>query len=286
MIPLLEQYLIKNRCEGCNKFLLVHQKIASCKTCDKIVHSQCAVKFFNFDNITSSWGCGDCLSNNPYRYNPFATISYNKHDPIHLDEFEDVIEMKKIFESCKNYSPNKFNQYIKSCDGTEQKFTTLFYNIDGNASNFDTLLADISRYKHTFSIIGIAETNTDADCKDLYQMPGYNSDYNEKMAGKSKGSGVALYIRENLIYTRIEKLCTCTQNLESLFINVTNTGIHQTVGVLYRPPGGNKKDALTELEQLFFQVPDKTSYYLVILTSTFLTPQLVDSLRIPFSVTT
>ena len=253
MILSPEQHLIKNRCEGCSKFILTHQKIASCETCEKIVHSHCAVKLFNFDNIASSWGCRDCLSKNPQRYNPFATISYDKHDPVHLDEFEDVIEMKKIFESCNNYSPQSFAQLIKNCDANKQKFTALFNNIDGNASNFDTLLVDITRYKHSFSVIGIAETNTNADCKDLYKIPGYQSEYNGKIDGKSKGSGVALYIRDNLIYTVIDKLSTCTQNLESLFITVTNTDIHQTIGVLYRPPGGDKNDALTELEQ--FKTP-------------------------------
>ena len=103
-----------------------------------------------------------------------------------------------------------------------QKLTTIFNNIDGNASNFDTFVADITGYNHSFSVIGLAETNVNMDCKDLYRIPGYVSEYNEKMLGKSKGSGIALYVKDDLIHNRLDDFCTCTQNLESLFISITN----------------------------------------------------------------
>ena len=32
---------IRNKCEGCNKFLLLHNKIMNCESCNKIVHSEC-----------------------------------------------------------------------------------------------------------------------------------------------------------------------------------------------------------------------------------------------------
>ena len=81
-----------------------------------------------------------------------------------------------------------------------QKLTALFNNIDGNASNFDSFVVDITRYKHPFSVIGIAETNVHSECKDLYVIPGYVSEYNSKKCGKLKGSGVALYVKEDLIF--------------------------------------------------------------------------------------
>ena len=37
---------------------------------------------------------------------------------------------------------------------------------------------------------GIAETNIDENLKDLYKIPGYTSEYGERMSGKSKGTGL------------------------------------------------------------------------------------------------
>ena len=47
------------------------------------------------------------------------------------------------------------------------KFSIVFNNIDGNASNFDSFLSEISQYKLPFSIIAIAETNIDDENSDL-----------------------------------------------------------------------------------------------------------------------
>ena len=118
-------------------------------------------------------------------------------------------------------------------------------------------VTDITRYNHAFSIIGIAETNVDIDCKDVYRIPGYVSEYNEKKTGKLKGSGVALYMKDDLIFSRRDDICQCTDNLEALFVTITNLEKPQTVGVLYRPPGGNDKEAIKEFDCLMLKVPDK-----------------------------
>ena len=248
---------IKNRCEGCRKFLLMHNQIASCSTCKKIVHSQCVENIFNFNSVTGLWQCNFCISQSPPKYNPFSTITYDKHDPVHIDEFEDITEIKKILDSCKHYSPKTFTNLMNLHNDSSQKLTAIFNNIDGNASNFDMFVADITRYHHAFSIIGIAETNVDIECKDLYRIPGYVSEYNRKKAGKLKGSGVALYLQEDMIFSQRDDLCQCTDNLESLFVTITNLEKPQTVGVLYRPPGGNNNEAIKEFDCLMLKCPDK-----------------------------
>ena len=248
---------IKNRCEGCNKFLLMHNQIVSCQTCRKITHSQCAKNMFDYNSVTGLWQCNACLSKNTLKYNPFSTIAYDKHDPVHIDEFEDISEIKKILDSCKKYSPKTFSNLINLHKDSNKNLTALFNNIDGNASNFDMFVTDITRYNHAFSIIGIAETNVDIDCKDVYRIPGYVSEYNEKKTGKLKGSGVALYMKDDLIFSRRDDICQCTDNLEALFVTITNLEKPQTVGVLYRPPGGNDKEAIKEFDCLMLKVPDK-----------------------------
>ena len=77
------------------------------------------------------------------------------------------------------------------------------------------------------------------------------------MPEKSKGTGVGIYIKECFTYTRIENLCKCTPNLESIFVSVSNTDKPQTIGVLYRPPGGSDAESIKELEEIFLELPNK-----------------------------
>ena len=248
--------ITKNVCRGCDRFILTHNKIMECSKCETLVHSKCAKNIFEYSQVSDSWQCNDCIANNPIRYSPFASVLVrDRHDPVHLEEIEDVAEISKIHDSCKTYDFQKFKDLTKLHNS--QNPSAIFNNIDGNASNFDSFVSEIAVTDHLFSFIGIAETNIDENLKDLYKIPGYTSEYGERMFGKSKGTGVGLYIRESFTYTRIDKWCLCTPNLESVFVSITNTDKPQTIGVLYRPPSGSESDALNELEQLFSQLPDK-----------------------------
>ena len=53
------------------------------------------------------------------------------------------------------------------------QLSLLFNNIDGNATNFDLLTAELSTIEHKFSIIALAETNIDKEHGALYQISGY-----------------------------------------------------------------------------------------------------------------
>ena len=235
---IMPQQVIKNKCEGCKKFLLLHNKIMSCDTCGMIVHAECAKFNFEFNNLKNSWQCQECISNATLRYNPFSSITYDKHDPANLNEIEDLAEISKILEDCCYYNPIKFKKFLSTGRNMDKNISVLFNNIDGNASNFDCFAAELSTYQHSFSVVGIAETNVESGHKDLYRLPGYVSEYNEKYPNKIKGSGVALYIKENLTYSRIDAHCKCSMNLESLFIKVTNTDTPLIIGIVYRPPSG------------------------------------------------
>ena len=234
--------VIKNKCKGCSKFILMHNKILTCKSCETIVHSKCSKNLFQYNQTIDHWQCNDCIANLPARYNPFASILiHDKHEPVHTSEFEDISEISKIHESCKTYDFRQLSNLMKLQNNEGRCPSAIFNNIDGNASNFDTFVTEIAQIDHTFSIIGIAETNIDSNLKDLYKIPGYISEYNDKFPEKSKGSGVGLYIRDCYIYNRIDHLCICTPNLESVFVSITNMDKPQTIGVLYRPPGGARK---------------------------------------------
>ena len=56
--------------------------------------------------------------------------------------------------------------------GTEKlsESAGMFFNIDNNKSNFDSLSAELSRFKYDFPIIALAETNIDPDESSVYQL--------------------------------------------------------------------------------------------------------------------
>ena len=79
------------------------------------------------------------------------------------------------------------------------------------------------------------------------------------MNGKSKGSGLAIYVREPFLFTVMEEYNQCSPNLESLFITISNTEQPLTIGVVYRPPSGNKSDFLSVFHTLLEKLP--SSYF-------------------------
>lgn len=101
----------------------------------------------------------------------------------------------------------------------------------------------------------MAETNSDACQKDLYNLIGYKSIYQSKIANKEKGSGLGIYIDEKFEFCSRDELNQCTANLESLFITLTNTIKPLTIGVIYRPPNGCLKSFYTEFENLLENLP-------------------------------
>ena len=249
----------RERCPDCGNNVLSHQKIMICQSCNAIYHAKCSEQNFKFNHVKCTWQCNECLTaDRSHRYNPFDSISYDKHDPNSLEVDEDMETISNILKNCNYYNQKSFKQLTKNMsDSTDPSLCVLFNNIDGNASNFDNFVADISQYKQKFAIIALAETNMDEENKDLYKINGYNSEYNSKITGKKKGSGLGIYIDDKYQYSRLEKFCNCTENLESLFIEITNTEVPQFIGVVYRPPSSNTKQALEEIESLMKSLPQE-----------------------------
>ena len=257
MIP--HQKSIKESCMGCQKSVLLHNKIITCSSCNKIAHGKCGKSIFEFSNVENSWICFDCASNESKRYNIFSMSCFDKHDPNSLDHIEDLHELSKILNNCENYDIKKFNNLSKSINtANKNQFSCLCNNIDGNATNFDKFESEIlSQYKNLFSVIAIAETNVDACYKDLYQLSGYTSEYNEKFPGKRKGSGIGLYMQNKFSFNRNNKFSRCTKNMECLSVTLTNTVLPITVGVVYRSPSGIIKEFFKEWELILKELPEE-----------------------------
>ena len=132
-----------------------------------------------------------------------------------------------------------------------------FLNIDGNVSNFDTFAATLSPISNEFSVIGISETNVACSQKDTFKLAEYNSIYQDAIAGKKKGSGVALYIRDSMNFTQLPEYSHRSKDIESLFISLRMDGHTSTVGIIYRPPSGDMSTFMKHMSEILESLSDK-----------------------------
>ena len=139
-------------------------------------------------------------------------------------------------------------------------FTIFFNNIDGNKTNFDSLTVDLKRHETKFSVIAICETNIDSSHKNMYPVEGYDSCYQSKIADKSKGSGLGLYIKDTYTYDEISESSICSPDIEALFIKITNTNAPIIIGVVYRPPNGNLNNFNQQFHSILETLPKSNVY--------------------------
>ena len=260
--------ITKENCECCHKAICIGQAITECNLCPSVIHTRCFKKSdFILENNASY--CFVCYSQKfEPRYNPYKLYlnyqipsyeekSYNE-DPV---EFIDTVQtLSNILDNCIPFKTideaNNFSLFTE-----KNKFSTMFLNIDGNKSNFDEFAILLKQIKQEFSVIGLAETNIEAELKNLYPLEGYNSFYQDPKPGKSKGTGVALYIHNSLNAVVNSTLSICSANLESLFIDVNSEDSQKFyVCALYRPPDGSKSEFLDEFKILLDNMPRKNVY--------------------------
>ena len=261
----INQLLKKETCEYCSKFILVGQQSVICNKCKIIQHGKCSSK--NFSYIRENWYCASCV--NKYdinRYNPFLDIIDNiKHDKTYDNEPLDFVEvhenLSNILEDCRNHTRYELNHYINFNKITNQNsFSSYFLNIDGNKTNFDNLVVELQLFDTNFSVIGLAETNTNSANKDAFIINNYTSCYQDTIPNKQKGTGVALYVHNNYNFSKINEYSVCNADIETLFIEITDVTEPVTIGVVYRPPSGNLKQFNEKFQNILSQLPQTNVY--------------------------
>ena len=272
--------LKKEVCETCDKTINIGQATCECCQCKKIIHAKCyrnsTISFTNGELI-----CITCSKNLPVKYNPFSSFQNYftvKSDEIYdsnfdpCDIFEDVEKMSSLLNECTSNSPDQFIKILteKNMLNQNNNFSSLFANIDGNKSNFDSFVTELDYLQHKFSAIGIAETNTDPDLKNLFNIPDYKSFYQKTYDNKKKGTGVALYIHSSLNAAINGSISQTTKNLESLFVTINSNAHPITVGVIYRPPSGDPKEFINEMQLIFNAISTKHVYIMWILIQIFM----------------
>ena len=247
-------------CDCCNKNILIGQGYLECQNCPKIVHKLCFKKS-KFSQGGSGNLCTNCFNISVMIYNPFKeligldTESDDKfYSEDFLESFDCINQASTILENCRSYKLKSIHEKVPN----NTDFGTMFYNIDGNLSNFDSFSAELSMQKFTYSAIALAETNVSQNKGDLYKLSNYSHFYNDKIPNKTKGTGVCLYIHCSFNATINDKLISTTKNLESLFVTVNKGNEKVNVGVVYRSPNGDSKEFLNELTHLKSLFPKDT----------------------------
>ena len=271
---MMTRLLIKEVCGYCLKNVNIGQAVTECDKCDCIIHTKCFKKS-KFQVINNRNYCNNCKETIEKRYNPFESMCRSNAHNDYSDRaynaeigdcFEELSSISQLLNNCIRYKTiNDFNDSLVNSDTSlmNKNFSVLFQNIDGNKTNFDNFAINIEKqFKHKFSVIGLAETNTDPINKDLYPLQDYTSFYQEINADKLKGTGVALYIHNSLNFTPFHDLNKCTPHFESFFVNAMAGPTKITIGVTYNPPSGEDKQYLTELMHLLEKCPKENLYLL------------------------
>ena len=258
----LNRNIIRENCGKCEKQIYLGQSALVCSKCNIIFHATCLSDGVVFrQNIY----CNVCVDKyDIIRYNPYYLINESDHERFYESEISDYNDefndLSNLLENCQQYSTENLNSILGDIDRLAQhesldSFSSYFCNLDGNNSNFEKFSCEIASIKHEFSVIGIAETNVSACTKDLYQIGKYSSCYQNKKEGKKKGSGVGLYVHNKFSYTELPNVSCRSDNLESMFVKITNTAEPVIVGVVYRPPSGDYDLFLCEFESLLASFP-------------------------------
>ena len=198
-------------CDCCNKNILIGQGYLECQNCPKIVHKLCFKKS-KFSQGGSGNLCTNCFNISVMIYNPFKeligldTESDDKfYSEDFLESFDCINQASTILENCRSYKLKSIHEKVPN----NTDFGTMFYNIDGNLSNFDSFSAELSMQKFTYSAIALAETNVSQNKGDLYKLSNYSHFYNDKIPNKTKGTGVCLYIQLNKKISVKQKIFIC-----------------------------------------------------------------------------
>ena len=255
----------KELCGICSTSIKIGNVTAPCNICNKIFHKKCSNKERNLNKIVNGqFFCSSCSNSCAIRYNPFENLfDSNYSDKFYDNESPEITEhmntLSEVLEKCRCFSRHDFSEmldfHLSEVKRTEL-FSTLFFNIDGNKTNFDIFAAELHTHKYEFSVIGLAETNVDESQSSIYKLsPNYRQVYQSAVEDKSKGSGLALYIRNELNFKQNYELSTCSDDFEALFITITNVTNPISVGVVYRPPSGNINKFLDKFENMLEKLP-------------------------------
>ena len=145
---------------------------------------------------------------------------------------------------CSKYY--KIDQVEKLNINKQNDFSLLSFNIRSLNANFDLFSGFLHLLDQKFDVITFTESWLKNDAKHLYNFEGYNDFHNLRTDGR-RGGGISTYISKDY-NPKIIKECTIMEhNIETLFIEITNSNKTILIASVYKP---NKSDDKLFIEKL------------------------------------
>ena len=148
-------------------------------------------------------------------FDPYTVEDIDDNDYYFDDDVDNHIDTaqiaKDILKNCTYYNSDSIPLI------SQLKNTTFYFNnIDGFKSNFNEFLNNKINHKIKFDFYCFNETNVKENEPHDFDIESYNCEMLYAIDNKSKGSGIAVYYRNNLPFTRINYLCIRNAHFESL----------------------------------------------------------------------
>ena len=122
-------------------------------------------------------------------------------------------------------------------------------NIRSLSKNFDQLHNLVNELRFNSAVIAISETWLKDVPSSLFSIERFTLLTNNRT--KKRGGGVGLYVTDNLESSMIDELSVMSDELESIFIEITVPGTQNiVVGEIYRPPNSNPTNFIVTLQNL------------------------------------
>ena len=199
-----------NSCQCCKKIISnKRDKVIDCRSCQKKCHYNCIRKplfICNFCEHRRSLNFSESSNdlNIEFRdtcFNPFNFFENDDDDKKYFfdDDVSDYCETTelaaKVLNKCKYYEPSE----LKSSAFLGTSF--FFNNIDGFQSNFVEFKNQLLNCDCNFDFYCFNETNLKKGRSHDFEMNNYVSKFLYSIDDKAKGSGLAIYYRNNLKFT-------------------------------------------------------------------------------------
>lgn len=210
----------------------------------------------------------DCDFLNHYsHYNPF--LCDDNDDNLYFeDDIENICDTlatsSLLLERCKVMNQTTFNSNFNSTKFSNNYISIFYHNIDGFKSNFYEFLNQNINFSRDFDFYCFVETNlkenvpNDFNINDLYIHEQFYA-----IENKHKGSGISIYYKRNINFTRIKKLCVRNQYFECMGGRIETDDFQYYIIVLYRFNNNkNLEGLLGELSNLLDGVSNNRCFIL------------------------
>ena len=258
---------IEVKCNSCKKLISkTRSQVIHCAFCNNTCHHSCihlpqmccSICHVQQNSEHNSAAILNALFDR-VTFNPFNEVDHdndkNRFFDDEVDDYCDTIEYaNKVLNSCKYY------------DSSTVPFSTFsgssfyFNNIDGFQSNFIEFRNQILNQNGNFDFYCFNETNLKSGVSHDFTIENYHSHFLHSIDGKSKGSGLALYHRNNLNFKLNRNLTFRNNYFECLGGQLKcDVGLVNVI-VIYRFSSNTMiKESIVELTSLLEKLSDKPS---------------------------